>query len=126
MKTPKEIKKGLMCCAPVNDDGVLAGDDGLCSDCPYNGTEHCGDKLKRDAFELINQLESALPKWISADKPPEHNKNANGSLIEYIVFIPFCGVKIGNYLGRFNSWFVNGIPVNVTHWMERPKPPKED
>ena len=73
-----------------------------------------------------NVIEDEQMKWISVDEPPEYNKNSNSSLIDYLVVTQYYGVKIGNYLSRFNSWFVNGIPVKVTHWMEIPKLPKED
>lgn len=124
MKTPNEIKKGLECCAPVNDDGVCAGDDGLCSDCPYNGTEHCGDKLKRDAFELINQLESAQPKWISVDdKLPDGFKT-----VIVCREIKKGTLKVEQGYRNSNGWwrlYGSGLK-RVTHWIELPKPPKEE
>ena len=51
-KTPDEIKEGLECCStPRNEE--------LCRQCPYapnNG--YCVDKMSRDAFYLILQLQA--------------------------------------------------------------------
>lgn len=58
MKTPDEIKKGLKCCTPVDEEWNCIGFDGLCSECPYKGERFCGDEMRRDAIAYINQLES--------------------------------------------------------------------
>lgn len=50
MKTPDEIKKGLLVCSsPESYD---------CPDCTYYGESHCGDKQAADALDYIQQLET--------------------------------------------------------------------
>ena len=64
MKTPEEIKKGLECCKPVWVDNHWKTCD---VKCPYidDVGEFCRTKLMADAIALVQQLESAQPKWIS-------------------------------------------------------------
>lgn len=68
-----------------------------------------------------------MSKWISAkDKPPKEWKAADGTLVNYLVFMPEYGVDVGNYLETAETWVCMGLPVKVTHWMPLPEPPKED
>lgn len=77
MKTPDEIKKGMLICG---------GGFGDCAECPYHQTPAACMKLSQDALayiqqlehqigeltEMVAQLEAAQPKWISVDeRPPE-------------------------------------------------------
>lgn len=71
-------------------------------------------------------LEEGKPKWLSAnDKPPKDWKAADGTLINYLVFMPEYGVDVGNYLETAKTWVCMGLPVKVTHWMPLHEPPKE-
>lgn len=51
MKTPDEIKKGLLICG---------GGFGDCAECPYHQTPAACMKLSQDALAYIQQLEAAL------------------------------------------------------------------
>ena len=77
MKTPDEIKKGLLICS---------GGFGDCAECPYHQIPAACMKLSQDALayihqlenhigeltEKVAQLEAAQPKWISVEeRPPE-------------------------------------------------------
>ncbi len=50
MKTPDDIKKGVLCCAGV----------GQCNECPYDDVWHplCIIKKSKDAFAYIRQFEA--------------------------------------------------------------------
>ncbi|MBR3794759.1 MAG: DUF551 domain-containing protein [Clostridia bacterium] len=62
--------------------------------------------------------------WIKTkDRLPDVWKDAEGTLVNYLVFMPDSGVDIANYLQPADEWVCLGIPVKVTHWMEMPKPP---
>ena len=53
MKTPEEIKKGLLC-----DGNVLPHE---CEKCAYGGHEFgCVDQIERDALAYIQKLEAAI------------------------------------------------------------------
>lgn len=65
-------------------------------------------------------------KWISVEvELPKKWKDADGTLINYLVFMPEYGVDVGNYLQPAKLWACLGLPVKVTHWMPMPEPPKE-
>ena len=119
MKTPEEIKKGLECCSKTDK----------CPECLYSGEEYCATKKNVDALAYIQLLEAQVPKWISAKEPPQEWKDANGTLINYLVYMPEYGeygVDIGNYLGPAETWVCMGHPCKVTYWMPLPEPPKEE
>ena len=62
--------------------------------------------------------------WIrTADRLPETWKHKDGTLINYLVYMPEYGVDIANYFQSADEWVCLGIPCEVTHWMEMPKPP---
>lgn len=79
-----------------------------------------------EAADMLERLEAAQPKWISADKPPEDWRmdDEEMTIINYLVVVPGYGVDIGNYFKPANKWFVMGLPANVTHWMPLPEPPE--
>lgn len=66
-----------------------------------------------------------VQEWISAKEPPKEWKDAYGTLINYLVYMPEYGVDVGNYMQPANTWLCMGLPGKVTHWMPMPKPPKE-
>ena len=76
------------------------------------------------AIDLINNP-SMVQKWKSVkDEPPKEWKVADGTLINYLVYMPEYGVDVGNYLETAKTWVCMGLPVKVTHWMPLPEPPK--
>ena len=65
--------------------------------------------------------------WISVKgEPPKEWKAADGTLINYLVYMPEYGVDVGNYVETAGTWVCMGLPVKVTHWMPLPEPPKEE
>ena len=65
-------------------------------------------------------------KWISVkDRLPEKTHDEDGTLANYIIYMPEYGADIGNYLKPANSWVCMGLPVKVTHWRLLPEPPEE-
>ena len=92
------------------------------------------DEIKRKAEpDFIKICEDATDKnvggkWISAkDNPPKYWRadDEERTLINYIVYSPDYGVDIGNYVKPAKQWLCMGLPMNVTHWMPLPEPPKE-
>lgn len=121
MKSPDEIKKGLVICSC--DEGR-----DKCVRCPYfDGT--CRNDLnaiEKDALALIQQLEAQAPRWISVEERlPEDEKD-----VAVIVKL-----QKGNwmYLTAFRlpygGWWINkgaGLDyAEITHWMPLPEPPEE-
>lgn len=114
MKTPEEIKMGLVYCR-----GMACGTIKL--NCPYEGVRNCSDVVLSDSFEYIQQLEAQVPRWISVEErlPEDSGK--------YIV----CTTKGSVYCTRFKAHsrggnFQTDINTHITHWMPMPEPPKED
>ena len=114
MSAPEKIKKGLECCTTAGAN---------CGVCPYEG--ECvlpfGNYPESDALAYIQQLEAAVPKWISVEEmlPEKSGK--------YIV----CTTKKSVYCTRFETHhsggdFMTDINTHVTHWMPLPQAPKED
>lgn len=66
-----------------------------------------------------------VQKWTPASQPPEVWRDEDGSLTNYMVYMPEYGVDIGNFFGSANYWLCLGIPCEVTHWAPLPNPPKE-
>ena len=118
MKKHDEIKQGLAGCKP-----------GRCApDCPYGDMFGCVQTMHQDTLVMIQQLEAQVPKWRSANEPPERwrMEDKEKTLINYLVYIPEYGVDVGNWLKPAKRWVVVGIPAKVTHWMPLPESPKED
>ena len=121
MKTPEEIKKGLLHCEREK-----------CKGCPYYDKCMMADAhtdLHTDALAYIQQLEMQhgkdinVPRWISVDDDlPAHV--ITPCLIyadEHIEIADWSHDKYGL------AWwfFVDGeYATGVTHWMPMPEPPK--
>lgn len=148
MKTPDEIKKGLLICG---------GGFGDCAECPYHQTPAACMKLSQDALayiqqlehqigeltEKVAQLEEAQPKWISVEERlPEPNTTvlliAHGweSQLVYIGKLEKVESEkswLTGLVSKASEWTVYGFsylkePI-VTHWMpmpSMPEPQKED
>lgn len=126
-RTPEEIKRGLSC--------KMAGQH--CNFCSYqiDCISEDGDPgvINRDALALIERLESErdaalakVPRWISVkERLPEEWQEADGTLVNYQIYMPEYGVDIGNYMKPAKAWVCMGLPCKVTHWMPLPEPPKE-
>ena len=123
MKKPDKIKKGLEMC------GVIRG---RCKGCPYDGEAECISNHSADAFAYIQQLETALPKWISVEERlPEVSDVvlviANGKPSPRITLDNAC--LIASYWGD-EGWIADGFygwdALQVTYWMPLPEAPKED
>lgn len=115
MRTPEEIKEGLR-----------RHKDADCGHCPYYYENPCMPEWLDDMDAYIKQLEAHGWKWISVkEQLPEKWKGADGTLINYMVYMPGYGVDVGNYLQPTERWVCMGIPCKVTHWMPLPEPPKE-
>lgn len=89
------------------------------------------DRAKKyDALNAVIYLinnPSMVQKWKSVkDDPPKEWKAADGTLINYLVYMPEYGVDVGNYVETAGTWVCMGLPVKVTHWMPLPEPPKEE
>lgn len=148
MKTPDEIKKGLLICS---------GGFGDCAECPYHQIPAACMKLSQDALayihqlenhigeltEKVAQLEAAQPKWISVEERlPELNTTvlliAHGweSQLVYIGKLEKVESEeswLTGLVSKASEWTVYGFsylrePI-VTHWMplpSMPEPQKED
>lgn len=80
-------------------------------------------KALREAAELLK----SVPEWICVnDKLPEEYQLKDGTLINFLVYMPEFGVDVGNYVKPAETWTCMGIPVEVTHWMPLPTAPKEE
>lgn len=67
-----------------------------------------------------------MEKWISVkDKLPDFWKEPDGTLVNYLVYMPEYGVDVGNYVRSGGFWLCMGLRCRVTHWMPLPKPPEE-
>ena len=145
MKTPEEIKKGLLICG---------GGFGDCAECPYHQTPAACMKLSQDALayiqqlehqigeltEMVAQLEAAQPKWISVEERlPEPNTTvlliAHGWEPQLVYIGELKKVEsekswLTGLVSKASEWTVYGFsylkePI-VTHWMPLPEPPKEE
>lgn len=80
-------------------------------------------------YDAMKELkEKYKHPWTSAEgKPPElwHMDDKDRTLINYLVYSPDYGVDVGNYIKPAKRWVCMGLPINVTHWMPLPEPPKE-
>lgn len=125
MKTPEEIKNGLIHCSEIGCVGCPYHDE----DCsPHNPFQKCAD----DALMLIRQLENQIadlgkkvPRWINVKErlPKDGQKviaafrDGGGVIVDQ--------ARYSN--GEFD--FANWAYVwheNITHWTPLPEPPKEE
>lgn len=145
METHDKVKKGMEVCSNVFN---------ACMGCPYEAFDgSCQtDEFAKDCLAYSQQLEeekarlecsltqlsstirhlrdveSRLPRWISVEeRQPEHwhMDDKDKTLINYLVYSPDYGVDVGNYVKSAKRWVCMGLPMNVTHWMLLPEPPKE-
>lgn len=130
MKTPEEIKNGLIHCSEIGCVGCPYHDE----DCsPHNPFQKCAD----DALMLIQQLENQItdlgkkvPKWIDVDERlPDKNENvliaANGYVHSAAYYEYSDGMAFSTETG--DDIFCAGHGKDkVTHWMPLPEPPKEE
>ena len=110
MKTPEEIKKGILC-------------DGPCNECAYRGRMMsdggCSQAVTDDTIAYIQQLEAQVPRWISVEERlPEEYRRVLGTCC--------MGVFEAMYDGKY--WRIAELPFEdtVTHWMPLPEAPKEE
>ena len=130
MKTPEEIKKGLVCCMKASEEA--------CDHCPY--CKECinfnAGNLYRDAIAYINHLEARATKWISVkDRLPEPSTyvlalTAPGALSvgQNVIVADYIHPKSedhGVFIIAYTNYDDKDI-VPVTHWMQLPEPPKEE
>ena len=108
MKTEKEIKTGLECCAKGNS---------CRGHCPYDGRsagiKECTSQLARDALTLI-------PRWISVKERMPDRETKVLCFYRYPDITTVCQ----NYYYGNGHWLSEGCMV--THWMPLPEPPKEE
>ena len=121
MKTPEEIKKGLVC------------EPGTCEQCPYDPA-NCEWEAKGDALRLIQRLEAQVPKWISVEErlPEKHGQmvvglynqhGADKALLFPYVFTWHAYGSNGYVNGpHFSDEGLDGLKVH--YWMPLPEPPK--
>ena len=128
-RTPEEIKAGLKFYTKANLPGY-----GCNVACPYLNTTNRWFHVKRDALALIERLEAErdaaltkVPKWISVEERlPEKWQYADGTFVNYLIYMPKYGVDVGNYIQPAKSWVCIGFPTIVTHWMPLPEPPEKE
>lgn len=94
MKTPDEIKTGLICCAQMMNDGQ-------CQKCPYDGERCCADVMMLDALDYIRQLEAAQPKrtgtwlFVGYGKPDAWDcSECDAMVAKKTRYCPGCGAKM--------------------------------
>lgn len=155
MKTPDEIKKGLVEAIDEASWVVEGGDAHDLIDAVYKAhagmadalayiqqleaahrTEYCEEadydcKALGEARKRIAELEAQVPKWISVEERlPEMSDIvlviANGKPREHITLIN--AFLIASYWGE-EGWIADGFEgwdkLAVTHWMPLPEGPKE-
>lgn len=112
MKTPEEIKYTLHWCR--NSDA-----NNQCLGCPYKKIEDCEYALDADALAYIQQLEEQQPRWISVkEREPKNLQRA-------LVYSP-AGNRIASGVYTEVGFITQAVMGEITHWMEIPKPPKEE
>lgn len=126
MKTPEEIKKGLVEAIEEASWVVEGGDAHDLIDAVEKAHASMAD-----ALAYIQQLESALPKWISVEERlPEVSDLvlviANGKPSPRIILDNAC--LIASYWGD-EGWIADGFygwdALHVTYWMPLPPSPQE-
>lgn len=110
MKTPEQIKFGLLC----------LWTDSSCNNCAYY--EHgCVDNVQKDALQYIEQLEAKIPKWISVKerlpdvKTPVLTLGRKGSIGIGFITVPDAHIDGNTYFyPRYGDY-------RPTHWMPLPE-----
>lgn len=124
MKTFEEIKNGLFLCKRNH-----------CSKtCPYHGMTGCYVTMHDDALAYIQQMEVALPRWISVeDRLPEDYVHVLIYAIDKVckdwqIARTFYTHKMhGSQIGGWvQPWQCFNTRFQITHWMPLPQPPKEE
>lgn len=139
MKTPDEIKMGLIHCTQADED---------CNGCPYDPLCFRGDLmiLEKHALAYIQQLEKMLGESFARNAPAleaayglaEKAKKLESQVPKWISVeerLPegFATVLImrDDIKQACVGWLIDGhwsVPkgVRVTHWMPLPEPPVEE
>ena len=102
---------------------------GNCPNCPMWYTEEVEPNLWRercaaidaaDAIEVLSEMETTTPRWISVEeRVPENDCNC-------IVFSDGYVKESHFYFGKFYDPIEDYMRYKATHWMPLPKPPKEE
>jgi hypothetical protein len=130
-RTAEEIKRGLRC--QGSKGNVKCNECAYCighfgdSDCDYE----C-DQIDGDALALIEQLEAAVPRWISVEERLPEKLNGNNQVYiteEVMGFDGECAYigqyKVYKYDGYRTFFDGNFFRDDITHWMPLPEEPKE-
>lgn len=82
------------------------------------------ERLRRDVkkqHEKMIELAKRLPHWVSVEeRVPDDSR-------EVIIFHTSGIIGVGSFIRpNWYQWYSGGgLPVDVTHWMPMPEPPKE-
>ena len=113
MRDCEKLAKALRCCHLTSGSG--------CAECPrrLENNDSCY-KLLPDAADAIEELQAALPHWISVEERlPEQGER---------VLVSNGGFICESYLSQSGKWQRGGVDMffmTPTHWMPLPAPPKE-
>ena len=123
MKTPDEIKKGLVYCNTFNN----------CQNCPYDKDGEgwgCVVERNADALAYIQQLEMRhgkdinVPRWISVEERLPEDVITSWLIYANGDIETACWTH--DKYGLAWWFFVDGeYAIGVTHWMPLPEPPKD-
>lgn len=98
------------------------------NECPYSdiiqdqneGMDSCITQLSKDALSVIRGLQAAIPRWISVEErlPDDYEK--------VLIFDKKWGILPGWHSKSY--WETSEVKnvTEITHWMPKPTPPKED
>lgn len=122
MKTPDEIKNGLVFCNTFNN----------CHNCPYD-KESCGwgCKVERnaDALAYIQQLEAQVSRWVSVEERLPEKDTRVAVLYRFprseTLFSSVLDYYANDPEPHFQHTLGEGGPI-VRYWMPLPEPPKEE
>lgn len=93
--------------------------------CARHWAELIADKLISNGVTFATDT-NVGDKWKPASEPPEVWRDKNGTIVNYLIYMPEYGIDVGNCVKPANRWLCVGLPVKVTHWMPLPEPPMED
>lgn len=115
VKTPEEIKKGLECCASL--------DEKECEACPYKPDRVCGETKNSDALAYIQQLEEKVALYdecvADAAKLQKERDAAVEDMTELMQLLHYC--RYCKYLtddGECTNDFADtdGMPWRCWQW----------